>query len=297
MYAGSAALSLLIVFPIIPFAFKIHRSIIVLSALIFFVATVYNWSAFPFSQDAPLKVFFQQVVELQLSGPTSSQSIVRAVSTLTGVPDYIESHVVSKIPSSWQSNANLRCALAPDRSGTSTCLWETNLIPSPGGLDAQTPWFNFTTSKLNATSALITVAPHDTRACRLYFDNRAIKSYDVYNINGDGSQSPSGRLQQAGYEIPSGGINSLRLWSRIWDRNFTVAVVWDANDGVGADVGLSGRVACEWSEYGSAMVGMDTRNATTIPAYEEILTFLPAWAVSTKTTDGLLEAWTNFTIV
>lgn len=96
--------------------------------------------------------------------------------------------------------------------------------------------------------------------------------------------------------MPSGGLTALRLWSRTWDRNFTTAVTWDVDDGVGADVGLSGRVACEWSEYASGMTGMDMVNATTIPAYEEILSYLPAWAVSTKTTDGLMEAWTSFTI-
>ncbi|KAF9444121.1 hypothetical protein P691DRAFT_778476 [Macrolepiota fuliginosa MF-IS2] len=296
VYAGSAALSLLTALPLTPFAFKIHRSVIILGFLIFSIATIYNWSAFPFSQDAPLKVFFQQSVEIQLTpGNPPSQRVVHAISSLTGVPDYIQFHVVSQLPSSWTPNANVQCTPDGSRSGTSTCRWETALIPSPGGLDAQTPWFTFTASRLNTTSALITVSGRDTRACRLYFDNRAIKAYDVYTLNADGTQSPSGRRTQAGYEIPSTGLMGLWLWSRTWDRNFTVAVTWDVNDGVGATAGLSGRVACEWAEYTSGMVGMELTNSTTIPAYEEILSYLPAWAVSTKTTDGLMEAWTNFT--
>lgn len=204
---------------------------------------------------------------------------------------------MSQLPSSWLPTSNIQCTPDGDRSGTATCRWETNLIPTPGGLDSQTPWFNFTASRVNTTSALFTVAGRNTRACRLYFDNRAIKTYDVYNLDADGSQSPSGRALQAGYGVTSTPIQILRLWSRAWERNFTTLVTWDPNDGVGEEAGLSGRVACEWSEYASGMVDMDMTNATTIPAYEEILSFLPPWAISTKTTDGLMEAWTNFTVV
>ncbi len=298
VYAGSAALSLLIALPITPFAFKVHRSVIILMVLVFTITTIYNWSAFPFTQDVPLKVFFQQSVEVQLTpGNPPSQRVVHAISALTGVPQFIQSRVVSQIPSSWSPTANIRCAPDGVRSGTATCLWETDLLPSPGGLDPQTSWFSFTVSRVNATSALFTVTGRDTLACRLYCDNSVITSYDVYNLNRDGSQSPSGRVLQSGYGMISNGVQILRLWSRTWDRNFTALVSWDANDGVGAEAGLSGRVACEWSEYASGMVGMDVTNATAIPAYEEILSFLPPWAISTKTTDGLMEAWTNFTVV
>lgn len=298
VYAGSAGLALLIVLPITPFAFKIHSSIIVLGIAIFTVATIYNWSAFPFIQEVPLKVFFQQSVEVQFSGNPPTQQVLHAHSTLTGVPTYIESRVVSALPSSWQPNANLTCAPDPVRSGTSTCQWDTNLFPAPGGLDTQTPWFTFSASKVNDTSALFTISGRSTRGCRLYFDNRNVHSYDVYSINSDGTQNPSNRALQGNFGMPSEGIADLRLWSRTWERNFTVAVSWNASDGAEGNE-LSGRAACEWEEYASGMVGMGTNvttNATTIPAYEEVLTFLPAWAVSTKRDDGLMEAWTRFRI-
>jgi hypothetical protein len=298
VYAGAAALSLLIVFPTIPFAFKIHRSIITLGIAIFSIATIYNWSAFPFTVDVPLKVFFQQSVEVQFSGSPATQQVLHAYSTLAGVPSFIQSRVVSQLPSSWQPNASLQCASDGESTGLAICKWETQLFPLPGGLDAQTPWFNFSTQKVNSSSAVFTISGRNTRGCRLYFDNRRVHAYDVYNVNSDGTQIPSNRSQQGSYEITPEGINQINLWSRRWDRNFTVAVSWDQNDGVQGDT-LSGRAACEWSEYSSGMVGMEEAklpNVTMIPAYEEVLTYLPAWAVSTKTDDGLMEAWTRFSV-
>ncbi|KXN82659.1 hypothetical protein AN958_02336 [Leucoagaricus sp. SymC.cos] len=123
VYAGSAALSLLMVFPVVPFAFKIHRSIIIFAISIFTITTIYIWSAFPFTIDVPLKVFFQQSVELEFSGTPATQRILHATSALTGVPSFIQSHVVSQLPSSWSSNANLTCSPESDgeRSGVTTC--------------------------------------------------------------------------------------------------------------------------------------------------------------------------------
>ena len=62
----TSLVSLFIILPLAPFGLKLHCSLTVLVLIIFIASTVYNWLVFPFSQAAPLKVFFQQTVELDL---------------------------------------------------------------------------------------------------------------------------------------------------------------------------------------------------------------------------------------
>lgn len=93
---------------------------------------------------------------------------------------------------------------------------------------------------------------------------------------------------QPRYEVPVEGIKELRIWSRTWDKNITVDVE------LAQTSETSGRIACEWNEYESGTVGIPTGGK--IPAFEEVLTFLPKWAAVTKLTDGLVEVSSKFTI-
>ena len=86
---------------------------------------------------------------------------------------------------------------------------------------------------------------------------------------------PSCSRLQSRWEITARG----RLWSREWERTFEVSLVWKEGDKP-----LSGRAACEWAE------------AAGIAALEEVVSFLPRWALVTKRTDGLLEGWKSFEI-
>jgi hypothetical protein len=104
---------------------------------------------------------------------------------------------------------------------------------------------------------------------------------------------------QAGYGVPPGGLREVRLWSRTWGRTFVVDVVWEDGPGGGGDEegpGLAGRVACEWAEYESGRVGDESGEGGKIPALEEVLSFLPKWAVVSKADDGLVEAWQDFNV-
>lgn len=94
---------------------------------------------------------------------------------------------------------------------------------------------------------------------------------------------------QPRFEVSSDGVKELRLWSRTWDRNFTVDIE------LAKEVPeTSGRVACEWNEYQSGTVGM--KSGGRIPAFEEALSFLPKWAAVTKSADGLVEASSDISI-
>lgn len=171
--------------------------------------------------------------------------------------------------------------------GLVTCTWDDGLLPVPSGMTSKNTdasrsadWLVVNATRTSSTSARISVKGVNTRSCRLYFDSNPVTSYTV--------QGSSGHLT-GGNEFPKGGVSLLQLWSRTWDREFNVDVQWTS------DSTQQGRVACEWVEYESGTAGTGISEGT-IPAFEEVLRFLPKWAVVSKTTDGLVEALGAFSV-
>lgn len=134
------------------------------------------------------------------------------------------------------------------------------------------------------------------------------------------------------FEVPGrrdAGAREVSLWSRTWGREFVVEIEWDdGSDDEGGDSadddegkerekGLEGRVQCKWDDYGGGWaVGATSASANTqshsemfreddaraggqdngahIPALEEVLMFLPEWAIPTKSLSGLVEVVGGF---
>ena len=314
VYAMTTLLALLLVLPLSPFMNKLQRS----HALSFFVLTIfilsllYAWTTFPFSSAASLRVFFQQRVEIDLglrSGNSSTNmashrvnDIERMITSLTGHPRYLpNSAIISNLPSA----QNVNCKLGSRRADLVTCEWDSGsgMLPVPGNWDDSsdaTEYFNASVLRTGPSSARIKVKGRNTRSCRVYFDNQRILEYDVRPSDDTGGEKKKG--MQLGYEIGVGGIKELILWSRTWDREFVVDVLWGRGT---IESGLEGRIACEWAEYASARIDHGSgfglvrgKNVSRgkIPAFEEVLRFLPEWAVSSKQDDGLVEVLTPFSI-
>ena len=298
VYGGLSFFALLIFVNIAPFAHQIHRVMYLLVLLVFLISLAITWTAFPFAQDAPLKVFFQQSIELNatsipsLPGTQSVQDpsagVVRAVTRLTGRGAYIRKHLIPELPSAFRKEVT--CASEPIfPKGISTCSWESALFPSPGGNASALPkdapaWFSLETKRLNATAARFTIQGVNTRSCQLAF-NHPITTFET-------AGSEAGLLP--GYEVPEGGLRTVLLWSRTWGKKFEVDVTW-----AGSSPGfkLEGRAGCNWAEYASGTAGSPhAALSAQIPAYEEVLQFLPLWAVPTKFAPGLAEVWTKFSI-
>ncbi|CAL1711704.1 unnamed protein product [Somion occarium] len=309
VYSAVSALSVLILIGLAPFAHKIHHLFTFVVALVFIVSLVYLWTTFPFTQEAPLKLFFQQKLELDIPSLRSSlyqslspqsedvSTIVRAVTTLTGPRRYLDKSVIPELRSSWGKHVdcNTDTVLRP---GLLACSWESNLLPSPGGNTSTSTaptsilssrgatkpsdWLSASFVRTGPSTAIATVRGTNTRSCRLKFD-KPISHFHVRN---------GGRLQP-GYELPDEGIQDLIMWSRTWNSEFVVDFEWAGADDESTP--FSGSVACEWVEYATASAG--SSYATTsgqIPALEEALHFLPFWATITKWTYGLLEAEARF---
>ncbi|KAI1790376.1 hypothetical protein LXA43DRAFT_512127 [Ganoderma leucocontextum] len=325
VYELLALFSVLVFVPLAPFAHKLPRSLNAVVGVLLAVLLVGLWTAFPFTQVAPFRVYFQQSIELSAStsspGPVipsaqpPSLAVVSADTTLTGLKGYVDHYIATGIPSSW--TADVSCDPKGLRPDLMTCKWATGLLPSPTGNASLSPfssasstssaaarrvrWLEVETERLNATRALISVRGENTRGCRVYFD----RPISYIHVRSSGREDSHGRLQ-GGYEMPAGGVKEARLWSRTWGKTFVVEVSWEPEHGQGQAGqtvlgteererrGLSGRAACEWAEYASGALGR--AESGTIPAFEEVKAFLPLWALPTKLADGLVEVWTRFEV-
>ncbi|KAF8161606.1 hypothetical protein B0H34DRAFT_796365 [Crassisporium funariophilum] len=315
VYTLTSILSLLTVLPLAPFTNKLHRfRLLSTSVLILFVlSTVYAWLAFPFSSEAPLKVFFQQRVEIDLGlnttitasgGPHLAYAPGKVITSLSGPSRYLpHSAIISGLPSA--SNTEVRCSPDPVKKGLELCEWESGFgkRPVPGGGsirwdDDDEEYFSAAVRRTGPSSARISVKGRNTRACRVYFDSRPAAEYVVKAPEG----SPPIKGMQRGYEVGEGGVKEVRLWSRTWGRQFVLDVEFGAKDNSSAltTLDMQGRIACEWAEYESGTVdhgsGVKGKNEPKIPAFEEVLTYLPEWAVVSKMADGLVEVWAPFAV-
>lgn len=338
VYALASFIGFLLIIPLAPFSFQIHRS--VGSMLLLLFVMFYLWAtfwSFPFDIDTPLKVYFQQTIQLEgavasksslLSSSNSGDPIVlpssapnapvirEMVTSLYGVPEYLRGEVVSSLPSA--QGKQVECFTSHVKPGLAACSWSSgdDMIPQPGSAPERvaplnttnmvsslqlhpdafgsTKFFRAELLRTSPTSARITIQGRNTRNCRLYFSNRMIVKYTV-----EGAMHG----MQPSYVIRDPGITELRLWSRKWDKQFVVDVEW--RDYIGLGEGLKGKVACEWAEYASASASVPGQGedpakggfrSAKIPAFEEVLSFLPTWVAVSKLTDGLVEAWEYFEV-
>ncbi|EKM76026.1 hypothetical protein AGABI1DRAFT_122907 [Agaricus bisporus var. burnettii JB137-S8] len=321
VYSAASLIGFILVLPVAPFSFRIHRG--VGWTLLFFFLIFTLWATlwtFPFDADAPLKVFFQQSVQLEgavsirssmdfTSSANATSGIIRSATTsLYGASEYLQNEVISHLPSA--SRKEVDCFKSHTKQGLMECNWRSgyDMLPEPGSasksslagdpgtIDAldQTDFFRAIVTRTSSTTAEITVKGKNTRNCKIYFDNRPIVKYTVDGAV-HGMQPP--------YGIHDKGIREVRLWSRDWDKSFVVNVEW--RDYMGLGEGLEGRIACEWAEYASASAGVPGQGddpskggfrSAKIPALEELLSFLPPWVVVSKAADGLVEAWETFEV-
>lgn len=131
--------------------------------LLFCGTIVYTWGVFglviargedgcgfPFSNEAPLKVYFQQRVEvlpvpsnLSLDGSDSNiggagyekaNAGVKMTTHLTSVPYYLDQLLVPALPSARDSGEGVQCDGKGERMGLVTCVWESGvgMLPETG---------------------------------------------------------------------------------------------------------------------------------------------------------------------
>ena len=210
IYLFVAFFASLILLPLAPFIHKIHKFFALLVILVLAGTLVQNYLLFPFTPSSPLKVYFQQTMDLD-ANPFGTSNTVE----LMAVKGYLENYVVPSLPSGYdaQKAGQLKCADAVEkRKGLYSCTFPG--IPpnvAPNGLGKQEV-LSFNATRLSANSGSIVIKGADTRSCRIYLDDKAL-SVKVHGAT-------SG--MQKDYPIPAGGIKEVYLWSRTWERTWEV---------------------------------------------------------------------------
>lgn len=269
VYLGIAIVTILMFSPMVPF---IHRFSWQIPIFLFFVligTLAYNLLAFPFSSQNRLKLYFQQELDLDNGNNTVS---------LLGLPPFVQM-AISDIPSA--AGQSLHCAPVENRE---RCSW-TGPTPQVNGVNGYNytrkpyrGWLNYNASIItdskSSTKARINIAGKNTRACKLTFDS-PVSGIHVHD------QAPEDKRLPA---VPEGGSSELRLWSRTWDRQWTVDIEWDSKQ---YGKSLSGKAICLWS---------DVNQKGIIPAFDEVEHYVPTWVAITKAADGLVEGSKSFNI-
>jgi len=281
IYVFMAVLTLLLLLPVSPFIHRFAYPAPLLLFLVFCGTLIYSLVAFPFSEQSRLKVYFVQRVDLD--------SGLNEVS-LTGLRPYVRD-IAASIPSA--AGQNIDCGL-PEytaRSGLTKCRWSGIPPNVMGETEAATrtrvppektykEWVKYKVTRVkNGTSgmneAVFWLRGKNTRACRLLFDRHITD----FNVTGFGSDP---RFPRVG----SKGCKEIRLWNRKWGGDWEVHVQWEKGGEEQGD-GLDGKVVCLWS---------DANDVGTIPAWDEVLRFMPRWSVATKLSDGLVEGSRSFKV-
>ena len=266
IYIAFAVLSTLLLAPLGPF---LHRFTYHLPTFLFLLCigtVIYNVAAFPFSRDHRLKVYFIQRVNCDTGANLVS---------LTGLDGYVQ-RIVGELPSAQGKQVSCMEPDHANRKELTKCEWEgdppivaSRLSPLHNQTDS---WLDFETYKGNITNrATIQVVGHDTRACRIDFDQ------PVLDLAVAGAVSDP-RFNAVG----KAGSLQVRLWHREWSQPWNVSVTWNAKE----HSKLSGKVVCLWSDA----------NTGGIPAFDEAQHYLPVWAIPTKLSDGLVEGYKQFEI-
>lgn len=232
--------------------------------------------------------------------------------------------IENELPSAY--GKQITCTKDPIRDGLVRCSWEG--LPPHVAPGKRQEWVQRKVRRTGRQEATIELKGRETRACKLLFDkpifglkvNGAMADVKVDDETYEFAYAESERTHPRHYpghypqnggaltdpqKLPPyekrspvypGGTTSIRLWSREWERGWSVDVSWntpnmtettiDAEDDMQGP-GLTGKIVCLWS---------DVNQKGIIPAWDELAEFAPAWAVGSKLADGLVEAWWAFEV-
>ena len=276
LYIGIAILSVLLFAPLGPFLHRYTYHIPLFLMLVFAGTTIYNLTAFPFSANNRLKLYFVQEVDLDSGINTVS---LTGIDPKTG--PFLKDAIAS-LPSS--AGQSLSCTPSKRRRDLTECSWHglpprvvPNTHPDVPPEIGYADWLTFNVSRApeQATAARFQVSGLETRACKILF-NRPISDFTVAGAN------ENSRFRK----VSENGATELRWWSRTWGKELDVTVRWDAGNGGEGD-GLDGRVVCLWS---------DANESGVIPALDEARRFAPTWVAISNAGQGLVEGSKAFLV-
>ena len=283
LYIMVAACTILLFSPLVPILHRFTWHVPIFLLLVLIGTTIYNLTAFPFSMDNRLKIYFQQRIDLDRGNNTV---------ILMGASPFVH-QAANFLPSTAGQVITCLPFTALSSTQRQRCFW-SGIAPNVANPSSVTPhahrqydsWLTFNVTRLNASNnenaARFVLYGKNTRACKLIFDSTNVISFRVEG------QAPRDKRFPP---VPEGGSQEIRLWSRTWGRAWTVDVAWDnpsnQENTARANGTMTGKVACEWS---------DANKNGAIPAFDEALHYVPDWVAISKWADGLVEGYKHFKI-
>ncbi|KAL1974038.1 hypothetical protein VTN31DRAFT_5598 [Thermomyces dupontii] len=280
IYLAIAILTAVLFTPTLPFIHRYTYHIPVFLLLIFIGTLIYNLVAFPFSANNRLKLFFAQNVNLDLGTNEAS---------LTGAFPYVRD-AVSSLPSA--RGQELRCTGPETRT---TCTWTSHdprvVSPLTAVLKNNkniTNWVRYNATRLEDTAthhrARIYLGALSSRACAVSF-SKPLANYRIPGSAVDETRFPT--LPPADHAAP---LQEVRLFSRTWNKTFTVEFEWtkeDDSSSSSTSSHMTGTVTCFWDDF---------NDANAIPALRELKRYAPDWVAVSKLGVGLVRGHRNFTV-
>ncbi|RDA88800.1 hypothetical protein CP532_5525 [Ophiocordyceps camponoti-leonardi (nom. inval.)] len=277
---------ILLLLPLTPFLHRVTHHVPLFLLAVFVGTLIYNLVAFPFSASSRFKFRFQQTIDLDKGTNTVS---------ITGLEMFVRP-VVASLPSA--AGQDVACPASPIH-GLVDCIYDASMLPpNPvNGTKLEELVVVEAFASDDGRSASVGIRAPASRLCYL----ETSKPIFGFAVEGGGR-----RDDRFGSSPDHEGLRNIRLWRRSWEGSWNVTLhlvddddhrqnrdrnryytntdkseVDDANDGSKDEKPLEVAVRCVWNDANSAR--------STMPAFDEVLRFMPDWSVVTKTTVGLVS--------
>ena len=267
-------ISMFLLLPLTPFIHRITHHLPLFLLLVCIGTLIYNLVAFPFSVNYRFKFKFQQVVDLD----QGTNQV-----TLYGLEEYLRP-VVGAIPTAAGQHIECTPDVVPNQK---TCSYDAT--PLPPNLANGTKLDDLVSLKAtlaeDGQSVNVVVDALNTRSC--YIES----STPIYEFSVEGGS----KHDYLHGEMPSDGLTSVQLWRRKWDGPWHVQLRLERekseqSHGQAAPepeieelrrsvAGLKLTAQCVWS---------DANEKHNVPAFHEVVQYMPSWAVVTKRFMGLV---------
>ncbi|UKZ83905.1 hypothetical protein TrVFT333_011720 [Trichoderma virens FT-333] len=263
---GVGVMSILLLLPLTPFMHRISRHVPLFLFVVFVATFIYNLAAFPFSNNARYKLYFQEVIDVDAG---------TNVASLSGISEYVHA-VVASVPSA--TGQDIECKPST-RSGLTACEYDASSLP-PYLANGTEPkdLITVTSSKsFDGKTANVNVDALDTKMCILML------SQPVFGFEVKGAAPADRRFGT----IPRDGLRVITLFRREWEGPWDITLQLTDGDRVLDEDKLEVTVKCAYS---------DMNDDKTIPVLRELYQYMPKWAVISKTAVGLVEVRKKFTV-
>lgn len=288
-YLAVAAITIVLLVPLSPFIHRVSKHLPLLLLVVFAGTLVYNLVAFPFSPAAPYKIFFKQTVDLD-TGATAVR--------LSGIEQYLRD-IIADIPSA--AGQTIECGPSISRRDLADCVFNAAKVPPrpaygsgndslelAPGVPPTTGYYGKLLSVRITNRTHTAAGRRSTRgSARLHIDAVNTRIVEL-RLPAEGPAIRSVSVVGAGPwdarfgAFPEEGARLIRLWRRDWDRSWAVDLTWDG------DGGLDGDAVALWSDANEA--------AHAMPAFREVVNYVPPWAAVSKASPGLVEGKKAFKV-